>query len=162
MTKDQSWKQQRIRALIKETGLDLPLRDRLLDRDVQRVLIRSFNARDERVTAALFQIFTYQWVLDDLDVQQIFQETGAIESVVAVYLQSKKLVTVTACLELLSLMPHQGAVPKALSNMMSSNLLIRLLAIEALRQVPGDVDIPQDQAVKLMDERVNEPVNFYV
>ena len=51
--------------MIKKVGIELPLRERLLDRDIQRVLVRSFNARDEKNAVVIFKIISYGWFLGD-------------------------------------------------------------------------------------------------
>lgn len=70
------------------------------------MLVRSLNARNDNTTVIIFKIMQYGWFLDDAIVHQMFAETGAIESIVAVYNATKKLSVVTVCLEILVLMPH--------------------------------------------------------
>ena len=70
------------------------------------MLVRSLNARNDNTTVIIFKIMQYGWFLDDSLVHQMFAETGAIESIVAVYNATKKLSVVTVCLEILVQMPH--------------------------------------------------------
>ena len=70
------------------------------------MLVRSLNARNDEITCVVFKIMKYGWFLDDPIVHQMFAETGAIESIVAVYNATKKFSVVKVCLEILVLMPH--------------------------------------------------------